>query len=60
VSRVPDRDTSLLLYLSELALLPGCRVEIASVAPFNGPVAVRTETGEHAIGRDVAASIYVA
>jgi len=60
VSRVPDRDTSLLLYLSELALLPGCSVEIASVAPFNGPLAVRTRTGEHAIGRDVAASIFVA
>jgi DtxR family Mn-dependent transcriptional regulator len=60
VARVPDRDTSLLLYLTELALLPGCRVEIASVAPFNGPLGVRTETGEHAIGRDMAASIFVA
>jgi DtxR family transcriptional regulator, Mn-dependent transcriptional regulator len=59
VSRVPDRDTSLLLYLSELALLPGCHVEVASVAPFNGPLGVRTRTGEHAIGRDVAASIFV-
>jgi len=60
VSRVPDRDTALLLYLDELALLPGCRVEVANVAPFNGPLGVRTQTGEHAIGRDVAAAIEVA
>ena len=57
---LPDRDASLLVYLTDLALLPGCHVELAAIAPFNGPVSVRTDSGEHAIGRDVAASIFVA
>jgi DtxR family Mn-dependent transcriptional regulator len=60
VARVPDRDVALLLYLAELALLPGRQVEVAAVGRFNGPVSIRTENGEHAIGREVAAAIHVA
>ena len=54
VSRVPDRDPSLLRYLAELGLVPGSDVEVVSRAPFAGPVTVRTTTGSHAISRELA------
>ena len=49
VSRVPDGDPELLRYLTELGLIPGSSVELVAIAPFGGPVTVRTELGEHAI-----------
>jgi DtxR family transcriptional regulator, Mn-dependent transcriptional regulator len=54
VSRVPDGDPQLLRYLAELALTPGADVEVVLVAPFGGPVTVRTENGQHAIARELA------
>jgi DtxR family Mn-dependent transcriptional regulator len=54
VSRVPDGDPELLRYLAELGLVPGADVAVAAVAPFGGPVTVRTERGEHAISRELA------
>jgi DtxR family transcriptional regulator, Mn-dependent transcriptional regulator len=60
VSRVPDGDPDLLRYLAELGLLPGADVEAVSQAPFGGPVTVRTETGDHAISRELADRISAA
>jgi DtxR family Mn-dependent transcriptional regulator len=60
VTRVPDADPELLRYLGELALVPGGAVELASLAPFDGPATVRSASGEHAISRRVAATIGVA
>ena len=57
VSRVPDRDPDLLRYLRELGLTPGAEVELVAIAPFGGPVTVRTEAGEYAISRELAAGI---
>lgn len=57
VARVPDGDAALLRYLRSLGLVPGRRVEVASHAPFAGPVTLRTDTGEHAISRELAESI---
>ncbi len=57
VSRVPDGDPELLRYLTELGLVPGSNVELRSFAPFGGPVALRTESGEHAISRELAERI---
>jgi DtxR family Mn-dependent transcriptional regulator len=54
VSRVPDGDPELLRYLAELGLVPGSGVELVSQAPFDGPVTMRTRTGEHAISRELA------
>ncbi len=59
VSRVPDNDADLLRYLGELTLVPGEPVELTAIAPFGGPVSVRTGTGEHAIARELAATIGV-
>jgi DtxR family Mn-dependent transcriptional regulator len=57
VSRVPDGDPELLRYLTELDLVPGSEVEVVSRAPFAGPVTVRTESGAHAISRELAERI---
>jgi DtxR family transcriptional regulator, Mn-dependent transcriptional regulator len=54
VSRVPDGDPELLRYLAELGLVPGSEVELVSVAPFGGPVTLRTGSGEHAVSRELA------
>jgi DtxR family Mn-dependent transcriptional regulator len=59
VSRVPDHDADVLRYLDELALIPGEPVELTAIAPFGGPVSVRTGTGEHAIARELAATVGV-
>jgi DtxR family Mn-dependent transcriptional regulator len=57
VSRVPDDDRELLRYLGELGLVPGSTAEVVTVAPFGGPVTVRTKVGEHAIARELAGRI---
>ena len=60
VARVPDWDAKLLRYLGELALVPGAAVEVVARAPFNGPITVRSGSGEHAIVRELAGAIAVA
>ncbi|MGH3135461.1 MAG: metal-dependent transcriptional regulator [Gaiellaceae bacterium] len=60
VSRVPDADPDLLRYVSELGLVPGAEVEMVSLAPFAGPVTVKTATGDHAISRELADRIAAA
>ena len=57
VSRVPNDDPELLRYLGELGLVPGSDVELVQLAPFAGPVMVRTERGDHAISRELADQI---
>ncbi len=59
VTRVPDNDAELLRYLAELALLPGQAFELTAIAPFGGPISVRTGTGDHAIARELAAAVSV-
>ena len=54
ISRVPDGDPDLLRYLAELGLVPGSDVEVVSLAPFAGPVTIRTRSGAHAISRELA------
>jgi DtxR family Mn-dependent transcriptional regulator len=60
IARVPDGDSELLRYLGELGLVPDADVEMLGQAPFGGPVTVRTESGEHAISRELADRIAAA
>ncbi len=60
IARVPDDDPALLRYLGALGLVPGSMLELVARAPFNGPVTVRTDRGEHAISRDLADRIAAA
>ena len=50
----------LLRYLAEIALVPGEALELTGSAPFDGPLTVRTGNGEHAIARELAASVGIA
>jgi DtxR family Mn-dependent transcriptional regulator len=60
VRRVPDGDSELLRYLSDLSLVPGGRVEMRLSAPFGGPVTIVVAGTEHAISRELATQIGVA
>ncbi len=60
VVRVPDSDADLLRYLGELALVPGATVEVVAQAPFDGPITLRSGSGEYAIARELAIAIAVA
>ena len=59
VERVPDGDGELLRYLSELKLVPGSRLQMRKLAPFEGPVTVRVGGADHAISRELAGQISV-
>src|SRR4029450_5123524 len=59
VERVPDGDGELLRYLSELKLVPGSRLQIRELAPFDGPVTVGVGGAGHAISRELAGQISV-
>ncbi|HWQ24583.1 MAG TPA: metal-dependent transcriptional regulator [Gaiellaceae bacterium] len=57
IARVPDGDPELLRYLAALGLVPGSEVELLALAPFAGPVTLRTDRGEHAIAHELAGRI---
>jgi DtxR family transcriptional regulator, Mn-dependent transcriptional regulator len=59
IRRVPDGDVEVLRYLGSLELLPGMPVELLVSAPFDGPITVRSNGGDHAISRELAAAIGV-
>ena len=59
IVRVPDGNPELLRYLAEIDLLPGSRVDVLSAGPFGGPLTVAVSGTEHAISRELAASIGV-
>src|SRR5580765_1240663 len=48
VAHVPDDDDELVRYLSSLELVPGREVQLTALAPFDGPVTLRSRSGEHA------------
>jgi DtxR family transcriptional regulator, Mn-dependent transcriptional regulator len=60
VRRVPDGDADLLRYLAELTLVPGRRVTMRRMAPFNGPLTIDVDGTEHAVSRELADQIGVA
>jgi DtxR family Mn-dependent transcriptional regulator len=59
VRRVPDADTELLRYLSDLGLVPGGTVQLLRAEPFEGPLTVLSGGAEHAVARELAAQIGV-
>jgi DtxR family Mn-dependent transcriptional regulator len=59
VREVSDSDGGRLRYLAELGLYPGTRVEVLHREPFEGPIRVRIEGRERALGRNVAEAVRV-
>ncbi len=54
-----DENSELLRYLAEVGLLPGARVTVVDVAPFDGPLTVLIDGSEKVIGRKVASTVLV-
>jgi DtxR family Mn-dependent transcriptional regulator len=59
VSRIADESPEFLVYVAELGLKPGARLEVVSRAPFNGPLTIRVRQREHALGDEVCSKIWV-
>ena len=54
-----DERRDLLRYLASLGLLPETPVSVEEVAPFGGPLLVRIGRARYALGREVAAKVFV-
>jgi DtxR family Mn-dependent transcriptional regulator len=59
IARVAEDQPDLLRYLASLGLVPQARVSVQSIAPFGGPYLVRVGESEYAVGREVAARVFV-
>lgn len=59
VFSVPEEDADLLVYLTELGLLPHVNLQVKRIAPYQGPIFLQIGDTRQAVGRDVAARIYV-
>ena len=59
IAHVDEADPELLRYLASLGLLPDTAVAVESVAPFGGPQLVRVGNAQYALGREVAARVFV-
>jgi DtxR family Mn-dependent transcriptional regulator len=59
VVRVGEEDDAVLTYLASVDLVPGARVRVLEVAPFDGPMLVSVSGSEHAVSRQVAGQVFV-
>jgi DtxR family Mn-dependent transcriptional regulator len=59
VVRVSDDDAMRLRYLGEVGLTPGAEVMLVSRAPFDGPLVLRVDGAERAIGPALASYVMV-
>ena len=59
VTRIDRPETTLCTYLVERGLLPGVSFLLEDEAPFSGPLSLRIEERELAIGREIAGRIFV-
>ncbi len=61
VSRVlDDANSDLLRYLADTGLLPGSKITVTEVGPFEGPLTILVNGHEKIIGNKVASSVLVA
>jgi DtxR family transcriptional regulator, Mn-dependent transcriptional regulator len=59
VVRVGEDDDAVVSYLGSIGLVPGARVRVLEVAPFDGPMLVAASGAEHAVSRQVAGVVFV-
>lgn len=59
VVRVSEDDDEVVAYLGSVGLIPGARVHVLEVAPFDGPMLVVVPGAEHAVSREIAKSVFV-
>ncbi len=59
-ARISDSNPEMLRYLSERGIVPGTELELHGREPFGGPLTVRSQGREHALGMPLARAIRVA
>lgn len=59
VAEVADEDPALLMYVADLGLVPGAVVEVLAKAPFDGPLHIRVNGTEYALGEAVTSAVLV-
>jgi len=57
--RISDRDSEMLRFLDERGIRPGCELDVRGRDPFDGPVYVGVQAGEHVLGHRLAAAMRV-
>lgn len=58
VERIDDRDSAALRYLAGIGVRPGVTVEVVERAPFGGPLWLRVDGHEQALGDQLTTLIY--
>ncbi len=58
VERVDDRDSAALRYLAGIGIRPGVSLEVGQRAPFGGPLWLRVDGKEEAVGDQLGTLIY--
>lgn len=59
IREVVDEDAERLRYLDSLGMVPDVEVEVLEVGPFGGPITVRVAGSTHAIGHELADTVFV-
>jgi DtxR family Mn-dependent transcriptional regulator len=60
VSRIPDdANAKLLRYLADLGLVPGTKINVTQIAPFEGPMTLEINGEPVVIGQKVAEAVLV-
>lgn len=59
ISRLSDDNPELLAFLEHIRLIPGMQIIVIDKAPFSGPIRIRLENEEIAIGSETAHCIFV-
>jgi DtxR family transcriptional regulator, Mn-dependent transcriptional regulator len=58
-ARVSDSDPKMLRYLAKLGIRPGAQLRVTGAQPFGGPLFVRVEGRDHALGGELAEKMRV-
>lgn len=59
ISRIRHHTPEKLRYFAELKLFPSTQIVVLGRAPFNGPVRIKNISGEHVLGTELAAQLYL-
>lgn len=58
VVRVSEDDDAVVSYLGSIGLVPGARVHVREIAPFEGPMLLLVSGTERAVSRQIAAHVF--
>jgi DtxR family Mn-dependent transcriptional regulator len=59
ITHINDTNSEMLRYAASLGLMPATRLTLIKVEPFGGSLRIQIGKAEHAIGRELAAQVFV-